>query len=527
MAGFTPQTVGEAQGLRAAPRDYTNQIIGAQRLKRQEEAAKKKQEEDEFAKLADIKVDYSKYHRLDRDRVKQMMAGYIGEMRKAYQSGNPNWRNIAYEKGSELKFDIQQAIVDSQQKFAFEKYYEDPNSLKTKQADAVYQWYKQGDFTTPPQIQVDEYGQINSVDPATGTYGFVPAKRYNLSTLANKSVFDPAIDGYETTTEGSTKLPTGEVVYKQRAIYNPEMIAGAISSLAGSQEFLGWKIDNGDRIRKEVAANADRPPEEVMYELWAEDIMKYGGDKFKETIQQENKGMTINNYPAVNQETDMAGYGTKPIYVHGFVAEEGKPLQYSETYTVDGEPKNFSTSTIDGFTLGGQTVKIAGGPYIKDMKDPTKTLSGALDIELGDMAVVPVYKSGTTQTRGGKEVNIGNVVIPDQALDSAKESNSVEYRVIVFGNKGGGNKTYYGDAEAIISNATFLKEDKVDKKTLYRNLEILKEKAKKQNELLGVTQKAPAEKKKTTPSGEKMSYPEWKKSNPNGTITEFNKYKAE
>jgi hypothetical protein len=382
MAGFTPQTVGEAQGLRAAPRDYTNQIIGAQRLKRQEEAAKKKQEEDEFAKLADIKVDYSKYHRLDRDRVKQMMAGYIGEMRKAYQSGNPNWRNIAYEKGSELKFDIEQAIVDSQQKFAFEKYYEDPNSLKTKQADAVYQWYKQGDFTTPPQIQIDEYGQINSVDPATGTYGFVPAKRYNLSTLANKSVFDPAIDGYETTTEGSTKLPTGEVVYKQRAIYNPEMIAGAISSLAGSQEFLGWKIDNGDRIRKEVAANADRPPEEVMYELWAEDIMKYGGDKFKETIQQENKGININmpqqeipkystkftsisNLLESDIESGNPSYKTVAKQLGGELSEKGTNVKIRIPESAVGKPvvvkgdrvftsgqNGIAPSPVDGYTVG-------------------------------------------------------------------------------------------------------------------------------------------------------------------------------
>lgn len=487
---FTPITVGESLGLQAAPRDYTNQIIGAQKLRRQEDALKRKEEEEEFAKLADIKIDYSKYHRIDRPRVKQMYASYFNEMHKLYKEGNPNWKNVAYEKGNDLKFAIEQVAVDSKVKFDTEKYVTDPTTKKSKELLDYYNWLNQGDFNNPPKIQPDAYGQITAFDPTTGTIGYVSGKNYNLPTLAEKSVFDPALSGYSTTTEGAVKLPTGETVYKKAGVYNPVMIEGAIGSLAGTPEFNGWRIDNAERIRKYAAANPSLPPQDVMYNLWAEDIMKLEPIKFQETIQKPNAATNIYNYPTPSTE-EMAGYGAKPIYVKGFVAEQGKPLQYSDTYTEGNEPKNFFTTTIDGMTLGGQTVKVAGGPYLRRMDDSDKVLSGALDIELGDMAVVPVYKKGTIQTRDGKDIDIGGVVIPDQALDSAKKSGALEYGVVVFGNNG--KKTYYGDASSIISNATFLKEDKIDKVSLKRNLDVLTLKAAELNKSIGT---APKEEKK-------------------------------
>ena len=163
-----------------------------------------------------------------------MVAQDFGEMEKAYRTGNPNWRNIAYEKGHDLKFRIQQALVDSAEKFEIEKYVEDPTTKKSPELLSYYQWLKQGNFDAPPQMQVDEFGQVNAFDPATGTIGFRPGKNYDLPTLARKSVFDPSREGYQTNPNLRTMLPTGESVYREEAVYNPQMIEGAISSLAGT-----------------------------------------------------------------------------------------------------------------------------------------------------------------------------------------------------------------------------------------------------------------------------------------------------
>jgi hypothetical protein len=418
--------------------------------------------------------------------------------------------------GYDLKFKVQQALVDSQAKFDFEKYMEDPTSKKTPQAQAVYQWYKQGDFNAPPPIEIDEFGQINAFDPATGTVGYVPAKQYNLPKLAEGSVFTPALEGYQLDPNQKVPLPTGETVYREQAVYNPQMVQGAISSLAGSQEFLGWKVDNAGRIRQAVQANPTADPAEVMYGLWEQDIMAMQPNKFKENIQQPQKAVNVNINMGNGDLTEQtAGYGSKPVFVYGFTAKKGEPLTYTSAFDGDAGEQKFQTTTIDGFTLGGQEVKISGGPNIKYLDNLKTATTGTIDMSLGDMMLVPVYKKGTNQIMNGQPVNISGVIIPDDMLEEAEKNGKVQYEVMIMGNQKRDGKTVYSPAEQVINNATFLKEDKVDKTQLKQNLEILKAKRDELNQKQGKS------------SGVKLTFVEWKAQNPNGTVMEYNAYKAQ
>ena len=484
---FTPTTVGEAIGLQGQVKDYTNQIIGAQKLRRQEDALKRKEEEEEFAKLADIKIDYSKYHRLDRPRVKQMYTSYLNEMNKLYKEGNPNWKNVAYEKGNDLKFAIEQVAVDSKVKFDTEKYVTDPTTKKSQELMDYYNWLNQGDFNNPPKIQPDAYGQITAFDPTTGTIGFVSGKNYNLPKLAEESVFNPALVGYVTDPNSVTFLADGYKNVTQRAEYNPVMIEGAIANLAGTQDFNGWRIDNAERIRKYAAANPSLPPQDVMYNLWAEDIMKQEPTKTKEYRLSPKQDFNI-NLGGETETEPMAGYGKKTIYVGGFHTPKPdksgkKPMEYTSQYEEGGKTIRPTVETVDGYTVPVQTVRIASGPYLKSTESLEDVDLGTVEFTFGDMALVPVYKSGTSIMMNNKPVDVGGRIISSEDMEVAKNTGKLTYEVVAFGS--GDYSSLYGRADAMINNALQLKEDKGDKKVLQKSYNILVKKRDELNKGLG------------------------------------------
>lgn len=514
-------SVGQAIGLQSVP-TFAMQVRRDQyRMRKGEEAAKRAKEEKEFDILREeFNIDPSKYHRLDRERALKNAQTSMQKAFDMYKSGNPYWSNEARQVLYDYKFQDGQIQVDSKVKFDTEKYVEDSTTYKSPELMAAYNWYKQGNFGEPPELIVDQFGQVSSFDPATGTIGYVPSKRQNLPEFAKKTIYDPARSGYSIELGKETKLPTGETQYIKPAVYNDALVEAGIHGAEGGDQFTYWRLENADRIRQAVAANPTVLPQEVVQGLWVEDMKKYRPNDFQTTIQAPPAPTNININTGKTPLTEQtAGYGQKPVYVYGFTATEGEPLKYGEEYPEGGGTKRFQTTTIDGFTLAGQGVKISGGPNVKYLSDVAKTPTGSVDISLGDMMLVPVYAAGTKQTRGGKEEDIGGIIIPDQQLESAESKGVVKYEVVIMGTDVEEN-TIYSPAEHVINNATFLKENKEDKVTLKNNLDVLKAKRDELN-------KKHTKQGTALKTGDKLTYVEWKKQNPNGTVPEYNKYKAQ
>ncbi len=493
---YTPTTVGDAKGLLAAPVNYTNQIIGGQKYKEAQRAAKIKAEDEDLQKmLGDIKIDYNQYHRIDREPAREKYAQWLSEAYKQYQTKDPAWRTKVAMTGQQLKFDLEQLRDISNNRKQLDDLGRSGKYVKDDDFRTLYDWQQTGDYTKPPQLSGSPYSSLRNYDSQSGTANFVPVEKRDV----NKFVLDSVI-GDPTQYIIDPKMQNignKEYIYTEIGVLDPDKIRLRAHQAIGSPEFVNYVVSNQAALEQQRKANPDADPTELAVKSWEDFVVGQIPVVSKQRIGSAPGDININTGNGAPLTEQTAGYGQKPVYVYGFTSKKGEPATYTNAYDEGEESKKFQTTTIDGFTLGGQAVKISGGPNVKYLDDIGVTATGTVDMTLGDMMLVPVYKKGSTQTMGGKEVGVAGVIIPDSALKAAENAGAVSYEVMIMGNSG--RKTVYSPAEQVINNATFLEEDKADKITLKNNLDILKAKRDELNSKYTNTKKE--EEKPDAPSG--------------------------
>lgn len=361
-------TVGEAIGLQSVP-TFAMQMGRENARRRQgEEAAKRAREEKEFDILmSDLKVDPSKYHRLDRERAAKLGQETYQKLFDLYSKRDPTWRNQASQILYDYKFQDGQIQVDSKVKFDAEKYVETPGNKVTPQLQEYYKWLREGSFGAPPPITPDPYGQIPAWDPNTGTAGFVPAKQVNLPKFIEKEIYDPALAGYELDPKSRKQVGT-DVYHRENAVYNPAIIASAVGGTAGGEQFLNWRLDNSDKIRASVQANPTLPPEEVILSMWGQFIDENKPSKFNEV--RENKAPVTNinvggTVPA-KAETLYSNYSNVATRE---VADPNQPLSFQNSASLFGGKIVYKEGTDDPWKielkvpapLTAKTIEVAPG----------------------------------------------------------------------------------------------------------------------------------------------------------------------
>lgn len=494
---LTPTTVGAAIGLTAEPRDYTNQVIGAQKYKEAKEAAKRKGEEEEFQKfLGDVKVDYNQFHRIDREKARQMYSGWLNKAYQAYQTKDPNWRTQVSMTGQELMFGLQQLRDTSANRKAFDTAVASGNFYIDDNMKQLYQWNTSGDPNQPPQIQPNPYSSIQNYDPETGTGDFIPTKYTDVGKFVTNLIGDPKQFEIDPNLKS---VGNKKFLYTETGIYDEQAIRDRARQAIGSPEYRTWMNQNAPQLYQSLNANPNADPTQVAVTAWEDFVVNQIPEVSKQKLT-GSSDININMGAGADRTTKKAGYGPKEIYVAGTVLSADDPeSNFASTYKEDGRTdRNFYTTAIDGFTTAGQSIRIAGGPYLKNASNPNQAITGTKQVQIGDIALVPVYKKGSMQRGSGRNYDQGGIIIPDQQLESAKEKGEVEYVPMIFMNDG--SRTYYAPAASVIKNAEFLKEDKADKPVLDENLKILEEKAAKLN-AGGTLEPAKKEEKKKPTKG--------------------------
>lgn len=199
-----------------------------------------------------------------------------------------------------------------------------------------------------------------------------------------------------------------------------------------------------------------------------------------------------NSKKAPETKKDFRGNGRTVVNINNGLGKDNQGLPGIEggrvinikTYNPQGgvSTQTYPSTSIDGFVFKPVSLQIAKSSNIRN----TETLEpitdvGLMNINVGDMEVVPTYKKGS-KLSSGKDVS--GMPIPNDKLENAKKNNAIEYNVVAFFNDQE-NNSYQGNAKEIVESAQFLSESgKDDKSFILEKYNSLRKKAEEENKKL-------------------------------------------
>lgn len=530
---FTPQSVGEARGLLAKGSDYTNQIIGGLKYREAAKAAKIKAEDDDLQKmLGDIKVDYDKFHRVYREPAREKYAAWLAEAYKQYQTKDPAWRTKVSMTGQQLKFDLAQLKDISDQAQKFDELVGTGKYVMDEDATALYDYHRTGEPGKPPKLSGSPYSSLRNYDPETGTGNFIPVEK----TDVNKFVLDSVIgDPTEYIIDPNLKsLGNKKLLYTEQGVFDEDKIRLRSHQAIGSPAFVNFVLTNKPMLEKQRQANPDIDPTEIAVKAWEDFVVGQIPLVSKQKLTTEPGDINISNNNGAVPAKSETTFGNISNVMTDYKADPNTPISYEGIARQLGAKIVKRAGTDDPYymtidvpsTLRAKTIAIPpqrGYVGKEPIKEGTQGKVNEIAILYG-----AVNSNGDFETFSEAEYN---------KLPPNEKAKAIQYAVVTFDEEyvlKKGEKRIPSDWKPRQIKMRYNLEqgsNQVDElNDLDQDLFI---KARRETEK--GTGKAGAYENTEKYSGQptptstspKLTFAEWKKQNPEGTVPQYNQYKAQ
>ena len=433
-------------GLTAQPNLYGNIYAN----KQAKAAADKQEQSKKFEKDIDkFRVDYSKIHPIHAREAKEVGAAFIQgaqnlmkEMPYTYQNSE-EYNNLYFKSTAELE-DLTNSskVIYDEQKLRMtnpSKYETDAESMQALTNNNIDYFQKKlgrnrfqyGDFALE---KWDEQAALKSIVDNT-------AKDELLRRDAKGNVM--------TTPLGSG---TEDVVMQAvTTLQSPQMVKNTLAM-----------FENDPAMQR-----------------------KFGGDKQKalDWIKQNQEQGVKDLRTSIYHPPAGGGSGAA---VQKSLTNNNKGHQMTFGYSANGSVmENTATAPMRASVIPS-TLKISASPDIYNKTDGSRVGgSGQMDITIGEIAVLPVYKNYGEKYDGR--------VVDDKVFQSTKDkSKYFEYKVIYTGtdeNAKTGKGNVYGDISQVMSALGSKESPMQDKDTFYKSVDTMEAEAKKLNAEMGGGQK--------------------------------------